>query len=184
MSMEISAAQTAIQRVLEERAERLARPLAEPSTARAIEVLHFELAGERYAIETAFLHHVTRLPRVFAVPDVPAHFAGIVNLHGESLVVDLCPVLGLAPAGVQPDDHVLFLGRDRVEFGIIVRAVHSIDSISAEDLPPPTGAQTEQPLVRGILPSAEVILDGAALLDDPRFTIESNHLPASQGEKG
>lgn len=180
MSGDLTNDRTAIDRVLLERAEHLARPLVEAHSAPTIEVLHFELAGERYAVATAFVQQIARRPKIFAVPGIPAHFVGIAVLHDESLVVDLRLLFGLAPDSGEAQ-HVVFLGRDRVEFGILVDTLLAIDSIDPQAVQPSSAADGERSLAAGMLPDAEVVLDGAALLDDPRFFVESTPLPVSQG---
>src|SRR4051794_36714431 len=82
--------------VLEDRARRLARPLAaaQPSGG-LLDLLAFRLAGERYAVETRYVQEVVRLS-LTPIPGVPGAVAGVGNLRGEVLVVfDLRPLLGL-----------------------------------------------------------------------------------------
>jgi hypothetical protein len=83
--------------VLEERARALARvPPAEYAGA-VLEVVTFDLAGERYALETRHVRAVVRLGEHTPVPGAPDFLVGVLNLRGEVLaVMDLGKVLGLA----------------------------------------------------------------------------------------
>ncbi len=161
--------------VLDERARLLARAPAEaPRGAEVVEVIAFEVAGERYAVAAEYVREVARLSEPTPVPGAPAFLAGVVNVRGEIVAVfDLRPLFGLAGGGAAPS-RVLLLGGDRVEFGLLADAAHEVLPLRVEDiLPPPEAvAGPARDYLRGLTAEGLVVLDGARLLRDQRLVID------------
>ena len=82
----IPASKNKNERILRERARRLAQPLEQRLDTESIEVLEFGLAGERYAIEAVHVDDVQPLRDLTPLPCTPAFLRG-------------CPVSELAGAG-------------------------------------------------------------------------------------
>ena len=166
--------------VLEERARRLAVRPADQVLDRQIELLHFTVGSERYAIETRFVMRVARITAPTPIPEVSSCFAGVGNLQGEIVtLVDLGALLGgadCANAG-----HAILLGDQRVEFGIFANEVEHVATIafddSADRSSPGTGC------VLSVLPDARIILNGEGLLADPRLVIDVLATPNGSQER-
>lgn len=180
-----SGASDTTRRMLEERAQRLARPIEpEASVGREVELLHFDLAQERYAIETSFVRRITRVSRVSRIAGLPAYFAGVMNLHGEIVaVVDLCTLIGIEPGAQNESSRTIILGRNRAEFGIVADGIAEIAAAPMDLLASPATERSEQAFVRGILLDGVIVLDGASLLDDARLFISENVHPILSREK-
>lgn len=171
--------------ILEERARLLARPLAPPRAEEAtIEVIGFDLAGERYALDADVVREVLPFTDFTALPGVPPHVIGITNLRGEILVVfDLRILFDLPGRGLTDRTRLIVCGAEGPEFGIVADATRDVSALPLSALQAEAtlrGAE-RQPCVRGITRDAVIVLDGAALLRDRRLFVEGTAAP-SEGE--
>ncbi len=162
--------------VLDERARALARvPERPPALGDILEVVCFTLANERYALETRYVREVVTRVVVARVPGAPDFLAGVINLRGEIVaIMDLRPLFHLPATASAEAGRVLVLGGERLEFGILADAVEEVTTLRADAILEPPGAVTgpSRPLLRGVTAEARVVLDGAALLGDPRLFID------------
>jgi purine-binding chemotaxis protein CheW len=162
--------------VLEERARALARvPAAVAGAAEGIEVVTFALAGEEYAVPTRCVREVVRTADYTPLPGAPPFLLGVLNLRGDILaLVDLCALLGLPGGGPADRAHILVLGEDRPEFGVLADAAHEVRTLlPGEVLPlPDSVSAAARPFLRGVTREALILLDGAALLKDSRLFID------------
>jgi purine-binding chemotaxis protein CheW len=151
---------------LQERARHLARPLTSPTGNEQLEVVTFSLASETYAIESRYVIEVFRLRELAPLPGAREPIAGLTAWRGDLLVVlDLRPVLGLAPTSLNDLGRVVVLGRDRHAFGLLADTVRDLASLDASGLrPPPEGSRAREGVVRGMTPGAVLLLDGDAVL--------------------
>jgi purine-binding chemotaxis protein CheW len=162
--------------VLDGRARALARiPARVPDAAEVLEVATFSLDDERYAIETRHVRRVARLGGLVPIPGAPAALAGVINSGGEILAVfDLRVLFGKAGKGPAEQTHVIVLGGDRDELGIVTDDVHEVLSLGiGEVLDSPVAPEgLGRHAVRGVTERALIVLDGAALLLDDRLVID------------
>lgn len=162
--------------LLEERARRLAQPLAAPRPPGAmLDLIVFKLAGERYAIETRHVQEVCRLAGLTSVPGVPEFVAGVANLRGQILVVfDIRLLLGLRPQEATDGSRIVVCGNAQPDLGLLVDSASDVVRLPA-DAPQPNAIAGEKDagsFIRGITRDATIIIDGAALLADQRFFID------------
>lgn len=160
--------------IMDERARTLAEPPDEPPPAAdVIEVLTFGLGGERYAVETKHVREVVRLAHCTPMPGTPSYLLGVINLRGEILaVVDLRELLGLARETPTDRSWVVVLGADRAEFGVVVDEVGELVPLRRGEVLEPAEAGVGSDLFLGVTGSALGVLDGTALLRDPRLFVE------------
>lgn len=150
--------------VLAERARRYARPLEDERAVATLDVVYFELGDERFAIEAAVIRRVVALPSATALPGTPPYVLGIANIHGQLIpVFDLAQLLEIPSVAAA---NLLVLGRDDFDLAVPVRAVTDLVAIPVV---PRDGAT--RGLVTRILPDGRALVDGAALLDDPRLVV-------------
>jgi len=161
--------------VLAERARRLA--LAAERAAPAIETLEllpFRLGREHYAIETRYAREVVRLTGFTAVPSTEDFLLGVTNLRGEILpVFDLMRFFGFASQGLSDRSRVIVVGGAEVEFGIIADSVQAIERVPTAALVGDAVFEGKRggECVRGVTREAMIVLDGAALIREPRLFI-------------
>lgn len=160
-------------RILDERARRLATPLPAPGPGGALEVLTFVLSSGRYAIEHAFVLEAVRLQSMTLVPGAPPCIAGVTNYHGNVLLlVDLRGVLGRPSTPLNELSRIIVVGRRTAEFGLLAESTDDTRTIPQAALQPlPTGSSADHRLYRGVTVDGLAILDGEALLADPRFAV-------------
>jgi purine-binding chemotaxis protein CheW len=162
-----------VRELLARRARQLARvPEVAPRPGETLELVCFDLAGERYGIESRFVREVVRLTRFTAVPATPSFVLGVTSLRGEILALfDLRQLLGVVTAGVSDLGRIVVLGRQRREFGLLADLAREILHVPAVGLLQPETSWGGR-YVRGVTADGVIVLSGEALLDDPLLTID------------
>jgi purine-binding chemotaxis protein CheW len=162
--------------IMDARARALSRP-AEQAGARArIDVVIFSLGREQYCIEARYVREVSRLTHLTPVPGTPDFVLGVTNLRGTVLaLLDLRRFFGVVPTGLTDMSRVLVLGTDSAAFGIMVDDSHRHVELETEDILPPGPDWPDEvrPLVRGVAKDALIVVDGEALLSDPRTYVSN-----------
>jgi purine-binding chemotaxis protein CheW len=139
--------------------------------------LTFALAGEEYGLPVLKAREIIKLMDITAVPRVPPHVKGVINLRGKVVpVIDLRLKFGLAVE--QSTDRTCIIvveavasGRS-VMLGIIVDQVSDVVNITAEEIEPPPdfGEQLDTRYMLGI---AKIKGKVKMLLDlDKSLTVE------------
>lgn len=158
---------------LAERARRLATPQSVERDDASIEVITFTLSHSRFALATAYVLEVLRLTGYTPVPRTPEFVLGVTNLRGGILpIFDLRRALALQAAGITDLSRLLVLGRDGPEFALVVDRVYEVLRIQTAglmrpDLPGDAGPS----YVRAVTQDGTALLDGDAVLDDPRLYV-------------
>lgn len=175
MSMPAKSESAAAERatlILEERARALARPAQQARPAGRRELLVFVLSGELYALETRAVREVARFADFTAVPGASPFLLGVTNLRGEILpVFDLRRIAGIAERGLTDLSRLIVLGEeDRVELGLLADEVREVRSVAHAEIfdPPAELSAAGHHLFRGVTSDAVIVIDGDALLRDPR----------------
>jgi chemotaxis signal transduction protein len=155
--------------VLEERARSLAQPLVTPDRQSARELLLLFARGTgRYAIDTRYVIQVVSLVDYTPLPFAPAPCLGLASARGELVpLFDLAPLTGDAVSDESEPRTLLLCGESKLEFGLAVDAALDLIEPSASLEP----AHDERKLVSGVDARGFVVIDGAALLSDPRLTL-------------
>jgi purine-binding chemotaxis protein CheW len=174
--------------VLEERALSVARiPTQGLGRGAAIEVVTFHLGEERYALETSYVREILRLKKVTPLPGTPEFLSGITNLRGQIVaVLDLRGVFGIANPASTELSRVIVLGEERIEFGVLADSVHEVILLPLDQVRevPGSVAGIGREYLRGVTADALIVLDGAALLNDPRLTIDLDDNSVSGSAEG
>lgn len=161
--------------ILEERARHYAAaPERSLLASEQVELLTFQLADERYAIESRFVHEVVRSPALTPLPGAPPIVFGVTNLRSEILaVMDLGQALGCPSVEATPA-WVILLGLQSAEMGIVSDAVLEVVAMRTDTVLVPARAQREvhRSWIRGVTADAIIVLEGQAILDDPVFHID------------
>lgn len=161
--------------ILSERARRYATaPERALLASEQVELLTFDLAGERYAIESKFVREVLRSPTLTPVPGAPPLLFGVTNLRGEILaIMDLGHALG-SPSNQATPAWVIVLGGTSAEMGLVSDAVLEVATIRTDSVLAPARASREiqRNWIRGVTSEAVIVLEGQALLDDPLLHID------------
>lgn len=170
-------------RILKERAKTLAiEPRAEDKTGESIEVVEFQLAYERYGIESSYVREVYPLKELTPLPCTPLFVLGIINVRGQILsVIDLKKFFDLPEKGLTDLNKVIILNSngpalskaEGMEFGILADVILGTHNILLSELqksiPTLTGIREEY--LKGVTPERAVILDAGKLLADKRVIV-------------
>ena len=143
------------------------------AAASAGRLLAFEVAGGLYALPIAEVAEVAEVGPLAAVPMLPRSVGGVVNHHGDALlVVDGSVLLERPPEDARPT-HLLILARDPDDpdrFGLPVDRIHGlVDG-------PPLAAQGPSPIAARRPVDGRVlhVLDPRRLFERAAATIESS----------
>lgn len=153
--------------LLEERARRLAQPLAAPAPADTLELVTFTLANETYAVESRYVVQVFKLADLSVFPGAVAPLFGVTAWRGDLLtILDLRPVLGLSVGALNDLSTVIVLARvgERGLFGILADTVRGVVTLPAAAVRDPAQV-ADRTYIRGITGDAVLVLEARALLD-------------------
>jgi purine-binding chemotaxis protein CheW len=103
--------------------------------------LTFTMAQEEYGIPVLKVREIIKMLEITAVPQVPAHVKGVINLRGKVIpVVDLRLKFSLPSQPYTERTCIIVvdvaLGGRRVMMGIVVDAVSDVLSIDEEEIEP------------------------------------------------
>jgi len=156
------------QQVLRERARALAVGSAETlEQPDRLEVLRFDLASEKYAVELAWIGEVRPLTGFTVMPCVPRYVRGIINVRGRIVsIIDLKFFFDLPETGLTGSSKLIILRSPEMELGLLVDEVLGIAGIPAASLQTslPTLSQVRAEYLKGVTPDGVVVLDSAKIL--------------------
>jgi purine-binding chemotaxis protein CheW len=162
--------------VMDERARVLARvPRQELDRSEFLQVLTFGLGTERFAVETRCVREVIRPGEFTTVPGAPDFLVGVTNLRGEVLsVIDLRKFFGVQRTEPSQLARVIVCGETHVEFGVLADVVEEVTTLRIDRILPAPGsvAGAGREYLLGVTEEALAVLDGSALLRDPRLFVD------------
>lgn len=170
--------QARAEKLMKERAHKLANVGINEQKNFDMEVVSFNLASETYAIETSSIREITALTSISKVPGAPDFIAGIINLHGQIVaLIDLKKYYGLPSLERNAETKVLILGAERIEFGIIADTVDTVLKLQRSDLhdPPDTITGAGRDHLLGVTLEALIVLDGKAMIQDKRLFVNQTN---------
>ena len=162
--------------ILRERARVLAaRPDVEIGPAGAadlLEILEFTLAGERYAVESSFVHGIHPLQGMVPLPCAPDCVLGMLNVRGQVVpVLGLRSMMGLEGEGAFAS-VVLVHDADAV-CGLPVEGHATVRLIARSSLQAglPGIADMARRCISGIAEGGVTLLDIAGIFGHPRLVV-------------
>lgn len=104
-----------------------------------MEVLAFEVDGQRYGLPASVVREIVRVVAITPLPRSSGGGEGVVDVRGEPVeILDLRSRLGLPPAPVDPEQHLIFASVGGRLIGLRVdRAVGLVD-LESEGTPSKT----------------------------------------------
>ena len=162
-------------KILKARARELARePQRDEAAEEYVEVVGFLLAGEEYAVESAYVREVCPLKEFTPLPGIPPFVLGIINVRGQIIsVIDIKKFFDLPEKGITDLNQVIILRSDSMEFSILADDVLGAYNVPVREIQPslPTLTGIRQEYLKGITGKREVILDAAKLLSDRNIIV-------------
>jgi len=159
--------------ILRARAEALARPLAALiDRSNDAEFATFSVDGDRYAVETAFVREVLPIPEITPLPGRARVLVGVTSLRGEIVpVAALGRLFGGAGSPLPAASYLVILGQARTEVGILATEIGEVYTVDPSEL---SSAGRERALTRGVTRDGLVVLEGGALLSEPRLSVDDD----------
>jgi twitching motility protein PilI len=88
------------------------------------------LAGYRFAVEVRYAREVVVFDEYTIVPLASSYLLGVASLRGNIMpVVDVRPLLGMAPAVAGHEVRALVIERDAVKIGLLIDAVLGLEAL-------------------------------------------------------
>jgi purine-binding chemotaxis protein CheW len=155
-------------RVLRERAKRLAQQREDSARVGELEVIVFRLGAERYALNVEELRGVHPIDGLTRVPCTPAIVAGILNLRGEIItVLDAASLLGdESTRDPGTGRKILTVDGDGQRVGLLVDEILAMEKIDTDRLDSATSARD---FILGIAQARIALLDVQRLLSSQTF---------------
>lgn len=171
------------QRILEERARRLAEPPEAPVTGETVSLVVLVLGAERYGVDVRCVQEALPFDNVTPLPGAPAFWAGLVNLRGHLYpLLDLRAFLGLPgrPAALPdngaapPAAKIVLVAAGGLEIGLLVDDVLEVRQVLRAAIGPTLLEATgpARTLTVGVTPDLLAVLNVEALLADPRLQVQ------------
>jgi len=114
----------------------------------------FELSGKLFGLDISYMSEVIKLPQFTPLPNSNGIYHGVFNLRGEIYpLIDLSPVLELAPKKIHDEDMVLIINYDDVLIGMLVDKIQNILSYYTKNVKNARGliSRSLSKFVQGIL---------------------------------
>ena len=106
--------------------------------AGTIDVVEFELGGERYALDINLAREIVEMMPITPIPRAPVFISGVINLRGEiTNIMNLNTLLGLPGKDVRENQKIIVLVPEAAKgnnVGIIVDDVSSVRQVSESDI--------------------------------------------------
>jgi purine-binding chemotaxis protein CheW len=158
-----------VARQLRLRANALAAQPEPAADAAQLEIIEFQLAGERYGVATALVREVCPLLELTPVPCTPAYVLGIIDVRGEFIsVIDIKRFFDLAEQGLSDLNKVIVLAASGMTFGILADAIVAVRTVARTELqaPPPTLTAVRSEYLLGVTGEHLALIDAEKLLGD------------------
>lgn len=95
----------------------------------------FELSGKLFGLDLSYMSEVIKLPQFTPLPNSNSIYHGVFNLRGEIYpLIDISPILELAPKKMQDEDMVLIINYEDVLIGMLVDKIQSILSYHTKNV--------------------------------------------------
>ncbi|MGH2568548.1 MAG: chemotaxis protein CheW [Bacteroidota bacterium] len=161
--------------ILRARARALAQELKKEETEEDfLEIVEFQLASERYGIESSYVREVYPLKELTPVPCVPPFVLGLINVRGRILsVLDIKKFFDLPEKGLTDLNKVILLHSANMEFGILADAILGVRKIALAKLQPPIPTLTgiREKYLKGVTDERIIVLDAEKLLSDKNIVV-------------
>ena len=110
----------------------------ETGAPRTFEVVEFDLAGGRYAIDINLVREIVEMVPITPIPRAPHYITGVINLRGEiTNIVNLTMHLHLPDQPVTENQKIIVFTADTVKgnnVGIVVDSISSVTTVTPSQI--------------------------------------------------
>ncbi len=133
--------------------------------------LTFDLASEGYGLEIRHVIEIIGIQPITAVPDLPEHVIGVLNLRGKVIpIIDVRRRFGLSHRDHDERTCIVVVNVNENSVGLVVDKVSEVITIPANEIePPPATGRSRRHYIAGmgkIGQQVKILLDIEALLED------------------
>lgn len=165
------------QALLRRRADRAALSSRDEGEVLArIDTLVVALGDESYALPLGALTAAYQATTpVVPVPCTPPFVAGITNIRGRVVpVIDLAVLLGVSGTAPSEFAAMIVVANEAMTVAFRVSAIGDAILVKVDDLAPVSGLfdLARQEYVQGALPDGTIVLNLAAILNDPTLVVD------------
>src|SRR6056297_4179312 len=133
--------------------------------------LTFDLASEGYGLEIRHVIEIIGIQSITAVPDLPDHVIGVLNLRGKVIpIIDVRRRFGLPHREYDERTCIIVVNVNDNSVGLVVDKVSEVITIPANEIePPPATGRSRRQYIAGmgkIGQQVKILLDIEALLED------------------
>ncbi len=106
--------------------------------ATTIDIVEFELGGERYALDIQLAREIVEMIPITPIPRAPPYISGVINLRGEiTNIMNLNTLLDLPDQEIRSNQKIIVLVPEAAggsNVGIIVDDVSSVIQVPESDV--------------------------------------------------
>lgn len=133
--------------------------------------LTFDLASEGYGLEIRHVIEIIGIQSVTAVPDLPEHVIGVLNLRGKVIpIIDVRRRFGLPHRDYDERTCIVVVNVNDNSVGLVVDKVSEVITIPATEIEPaPAAGHRGRSYIAGmgkIGQKVKILLDIEALIED------------------
>src|SRR6056297_2124724 len=133
--------------------------------------LTFDLASEGYGLEIRHVIEIIGIQPITAVPDLPDHVIGVLNLRGKVIpIIDVRRRSGLTHRYHDERTCIVVVNVNENSVGLVVDKVSEVITIPGNEIePPPATGRNRKNYIAGmgkVGQQVKMLLDIEALLDD------------------
>jgi purine-binding chemotaxis protein CheW len=139
--------------------------------------LTFWLKEQEYGLDLLRVREIRGFTSITAIPNMPAHIKGVMNLRGTVLpVIDLRLKFGMAEKEYTKFTVIIIAKSGEKSVGLVVDSVSDVLTIPARQIEPPPdfGFAVDQNFILGLLKSSDrlsILLDLDKLLTESEITV-------------
>ena len=92
-----------------------------------LQIVGFQIGAETFGLPISAVREIIRVPEITAVPDVPDHIEGVINLRGKIVpVIDLPKKFGAACSARSAKNRIVVVELDGRWVGLIVHSASEV----------------------------------------------------------
>ncbi|MBN2381625.1 chemotaxis protein CheW [bacterium] len=145
----------------------------------------FTHAGNKFALEITRILEIQVLKEITFIPNVPAFFAGAVNIRGDILlVINILRFLKLQERGLADMTKIIIVQAGEIKRGILANEVSKMALIKKTDLRPSDGSISEdnQKFILGMTSGLHLILNIETILAEQNMKLLQDSLSHLDGD--
>ncbi|MBN2414460.1 purine-binding chemotaxis protein CheW [bacterium] len=160
------------------RAQELAvESVEEEHRSDTIDVVEFELAHERYGIESRWVKEVFPLRELTPVPCTPSFILGITSIRGQIIpVMDIKTFFDLPSTSITNLNRLMILRGEEMHVGILADVIESVRELEKTDIHEKPGGRVDKrhDYIKGVTKDHLIILDAKKILTDPDIKVNED----------